>query len=599
MVSILAPLSFDFASLHRAYAEGLSPAEVADLSLTRLMELRDPGIYIAMRDQAAILEDCRALGAFDLAAKPLWGLPFAVKDNVDVAGLATTVACPQFAYMPKQSAPAVELLQKAGAILLGKTNLDQFATGLAGVRTSYPVPRNAIDPSLVPGGSSSGSAVAVAQGLVSFALGTDTAGSGRVPAALNNIVGLKPSLGLISPRGVFPACRSLDTISIFALTVDDAFKALECCAHYDAAEPYSRAMPLLRPFVPPVLRLGIPNAKSRQFFGDAVAEAAFDAALANEAFAGAERVEIDFAPFFDVAALLYNGPFVAERYAAIRAFIEAQPQALYPVTRQIIEGARAFSAADAFAGLYRLAELKRVALPVWDNIDCLVVPSMPGVVTLEEIAADPIGPNACLGTYTNFVNLLDLSALAVPGPFRSDGRPAGITLIAPAGQDALLAGVGRVFHAHANLSMGASGIAVPALAEEGDALPPDWIELVVVGAHMQGLALNTELVASGGTFRREAQTAASYRLFVVPETEPARPGLIRAAKGEGQAIAVEVWALPPAGFGRFVAAIPSPLCIGSVELADGSVLKGFLCEPEALHGAQDISHLGGWRAFQV
>jgi allophanate hydrolase len=584
--------------LRHAYAEGFSPQNLVEHCFARLAEVDDPGIFISLRDKMAVLADCQALGPFDPKKKPLWGVPFAVKDNIDVAGIATTVACPDFAYSPEHSATVVERLRAAGAILLGKTNLDQFATGLVGVRTPYPIPRNAMDATLVPGGSSSGSAVAVAQGIVSFALGTDTAGSGRVPAAFNNIVGLKPSLGLISARGVFPACRSIDCVSIFALTVDDAYDVLCCAAAYDEKDPYSRPLTLQAPGRPQAaLRIGVPSAETRLFFGDKAAASAFDDALHNGVFVNASTVEIDFSAFFATAALLYGGTFVAERYAAIRAFIESRPEALHPTTRKIIEGARNFTAADVFADLDRLATLKRETAAVWREIGMLVVPSVPTNVTCEDMAADPIGPNSRLGTYTNFVNLLDLCALAVPGPFRKDGQPAGITLIAPAGQDALLVELGREFHAKLGITMGATKIFVPGLIERPASKPKDLIEIVVVGAHMSGLPLNGELQAQGATFVREVETAACYKLFALPGGPPHRPGLLRVAEDKGTSIAVEVWALPADGFGRFVANVPLPLSIGTLLLADGSSAKGFLCEPQDLIEAMDISRCGSWRNY--
>jgi allophanate hydrolase len=396
---------------------------------------------------------------------PLWGVPFAVKDNIDVAGVPTTAGCPAFAYTPQISAPVVERLFDAGAILIGKTNLDQFATGLVGTRTPYPVPRNSFDPALVPGGSSSGSAVAVARGLVSFALGTDTAGSGRVPAALNNVVGLKPSRGAISNRGTVPACRTLDCVSVFAATVDDAWTVLGVAAGYDEADPYSRPVALGGLSLPPSLRIAVPDAKSR-IFGSAIAEEAFDAALALLARLGFEcrTNAADLSLFFEAARLLYEGAWVGERYAAIRDFIESRPDALHPVTRQIIEGARSLSAADAFAGQYRLAELIRATAPFWRDHDVLVVPSIPDICTLADVEKKPIAANSRLGAYTNFVNLLDLCALAVPGPFRADGRPAGVTLIAPAGRDGLLAALGGRLHAAAGVPIGATQNPLPPIA---------------------------------------------------------------------------------------------------------------------------------------
>lgn len=582
-------------TLRDAYAAGADPAETIDRVYDAIAAADDPGIFITLVDRDQARQAAKALASFD-AAKPLWGVPFAVKDNIDVEGLPTTAACPDYAYTPAESAPAVERLLAAGAILVGKTNLDQFATGLVGVRTPYPVPRNACDPALVPGGSSSGSAVAVARGLVSLALGTDTAGSGRVPAALNAIVGLKPTRGAIPIRGVVPACRTLDCVSVFAGTAADAFAAFAVAAGYDAADPYSRPVALGRPALPPVLRIGVPDGGSR-IFGSPEAEATFDAALALLPDLGAPPRPVDLAPFFATAALLYEGAWVAERYEAIHAFIEAKPEALHPVTRTIIEGARRLSAADAFAGEYRLAELRRQTEPVWETIDVLIVPSIPDVCTLADVAADPIGANSRLGTYTNFVNLLDLCAFSVPGPLRRDGRPAGVTLIAPAGRDALLAALAARFHAAAGVTVGATGRRVPPPPPAPASAPPGTIELAVVGAHLSGMALNHELASRGASFVRAVPTEAAYRLFALPGGPPERPGLVRV--DAGAAIDTEVWALTAAAFGDFVAKIPPPLSIGTLRLADGTAVKGFLCETIATDGARDISAFGGWRGYMA
>ena len=378
-------IDLDIARLHTSYAAGLAPADVIAEVYARIAAADDPGIFIALRDEADVQADAAALPPFDPAAFPLWGVPFAVKDNIDVAGMATTAACPDYAYVAGESAAVVERLLAAGALLIGKTNLDQFATGLVGVRTPYPVPKNACDPALVPGGSSSGSAVAVARGIVTFALGTDTAGSGRVPAALNNIVGLKPSRGALSVRGVVPACQTLDCVSIFAATSDDAWRVMQVAGSRDPADPWSREFSFGAPMAPPVVRYGVPDRTSR-ILGSVQAEAAYDAALA---LLPGQPAEIDLGPFFAAAALLYEGAWVAERYAAIRDFIEAKPDSLHPVTRKIIEGARQRSAADAFDGIYRLAELANITRDVWKEIDVLVVPSIPDICTLDDVARDP------------------------------------------------------------------------------------------------------------------------------------------------------------------------------------------------------------------
>ncbi|MGU3385810.1 allophanate hydrolase [Methylobacterium sp. D53M] len=585
--------------LHAAYAEGLDPRAVVAEAYRRLAAVDDPGIFLALVPEADAREAAAALPPFDSAAMPLWGVPFAVKDNIDVAGLPTTAACPDFAHTPAETAPAVARLLAAGAILIGKTNLDQFATGLVGLRTPYPAPRNAIDPAYVPGGSSSGSAVAVAHGIVAFALGTDTAGSGRVPAALNNVVGLKPSLGAISSRGMLPACRTLDTLSVFAGTVADADAAFRVMLGPDAADPWSRALPVpaAPAALPPGLRLGLPDGASLRFGGDGLSEAAFAATVADlEALAGA-AAPVDLAPMFAVAALLYDGPWVAERYAAIRPVMETRPDILHPTTRAVIASAERHSAADAFAGLYCLAALRRAADAVWDRIDVLAVPTYPRPQTCAAVAADPIGPNSELGTYTNFVNLLDWCALAVPGRPRADGFPAGITLLAPRGSDGLLAALGARLHAASAPRIGAGTMPVPVVEPGPAAAGPDAIELAVVGAHLSGLPLNRELAGCGGRFLRAVPTARDYRLYALPGGPPQRPGLLRVAAGDGAPIETEVWALPPAAFGRFVAAIPAPLGIGTLRLADGTAPKGFLVEQAGLDGAADITRFGGWRAY--
>jgi allophanate hydrolase len=588
----------DIRGLQGAYARGLGPMQVVEHVFAAIEGAGDPGIFISLVDRRAARKAAQKLGRFDPAARPLWGIPFAVKDNIDAAGLPTTAGCRAFAYAPKASATAVARLLAAGAILIGKTNLDQFATGLVGVRTPYPVPKNAIDPAIVPGGSSSGSAVAVARGLVPFALGTDTAGSGRVPAGLNNIVGLKPSVGAVSSKGVVPACGTLDCVSVFAGTVDDAWAVFEVIAGVDEDDPFSRPIALgCLGSVPPHPVIGIPHPADQKFFGDAAAKAAWRAGVNVLKDLGAELVEIDMAPFNEAAALLYEGPWVAERYAAIGPFLAKHAREVHPVTRRIIDKAKGFSAADAFAGLYRLEALKRATEPVWRRIDVLAVPTTPCAPTLAEVAADPIGPNSRLGMYTNFVNLLDLAAIAVPGPLRKDDRAAGITFIGARGRDAALASLARVVHAAAATTIGATGRPLPLLELLPATAPAGTLELVVVGAHLSGLALNHELRALGGSFLRAVETEPSYQLYALPGGPPERPGLVRVAAGTGHAIAAEVWALPAEGFGRFVAGIPPPLGIGTLLLADGTRPKGFLCEAEAIRAARRISSFGGWRAY--
>ena len=488
-------------------------------------------------------------------------------------------------------------MRRAGALIVGKTNLDQFATGLVGVRSPYGVPYNAMRADLVPGGSSSGSAVAVARGIVPLALGTDTAGSGRMPAGLNNIVGLKPSIGLIPAIGVVPACRTLDCVSIFALTAEDAFAALSVMAGPDARDAYSRTLPvgsLACPASP--TRVGVPHRSDLQFFGDERASAAFDGAIARARQLGWTLVEIELTPFLDVARLLYEGAWVAERSAAVGDFIARHPDEVHPITRAIIGPGANLSAVDAFRGFYRLAEHARKARETLALCDALMVPTASTAYTLADLEADPIGPNARLGTYTNFVNLLDMAGIAVPSAILGDNTPVGITLLGPAGQDSRLASLAAVYHAATGLPLGALASGKPPPAPETTAPAHGEIPIAVVGAHLSGMPLNGELTALGARFLGAATTSEDYRLFALAGTTSPKPGLLRVADGKGAAIALELWALTPAGFGAFVAAIPAPLSIGTVRMQDGRSVKGFLVEPEGVVGARDISSFGGWRA---
>jgi allophanate hydrolase len=585
------------AEIVAAHRAGGSPADTVARAYARIRAHNDPAIFITLRPEADAVAEAQELGRRGDTSLPLYGVPFAVKDNIDIAGLPTTVACPAFAYAAKADATCVARLRAAGAIPVGKTNLDQFATGLVGVRSPYGVPRNVFDPKLIPGGSSSGSAVAVAAGLVPFALGTDTAGSGRVPAGLGNIVGLKPSLGALSTAGLVPACRTLDCPSVLALTVDDAWAAFAVMAGPDIADSYTRDRPIGVPGPVPALRIGVPTKDARIFFGDHVSAGAFEAATARFAKLGAAIVEIDIAPFYETARLLYEGPWVAERYLVAKKLIDSSPESMHPVTREIIlDGARA-QASDAFAAFYKLEDLRRVRDHVFRRIDLLLVPTIPTAYTVEQVMADPIQLNSRLGTYTNFVNLLDLCGLALPASMRPDGIPFGVTVLAPGGHDAVLASLGRIFHADTNLPMGATGKPQPPLARLSAAPQPGEIAIAVVGAHMSGMPLNSELKFHGARFLEAQKTAPDYRLFALDTAQPRRPGLLRVAKGQGTPIAVEIWALPAEAFGRFVAAIPAPLSIGTLTLDDGRAVKGFLVESDGVNGARDISSFGGWRAF--
>lgn len=574
----------------------MTPAQTVARSYQRIRDHNDPAIFISLRDEASAIAEAERLTD---PALPLYGVPVAVKDNIDVADMPTTAACPAFSYTPTHDSTAVARLRAAGAIIIGKTNLDQFATGLVGVRSPYGIPKNPVRDDLVPGGSSSGSAVAVSAGLVPLALGTDTAGSGRVPAMLNNIVGLKPSLGLISTAGLVPACRTLDCISVFSLTVDDAMSALAVMAGPDSADPFSRDRPLapLTAF-PPKLKLGIPKSGQLIFFGDRESEKAYGEACKRWQALGAELVEFDLEPFYETARLLYEGPWVAERYLVIRDLLASSPDAIHPVTREItIAGAR-LTAADTFSALYRLQALRRAAERAFVDLDAIVLPTAPTVYSTAQVLANPIELNSRLGTYTNFVNLLDLCGLALPAAMRPNGAPFGITLLAPAGRDAELASIGRAFHADTGLTIGAKALPQPPLAAVSTQAGAGEITIAVVGAHLSGMALNGELTALRARLLEATLTAADYKLYAL-DTTPPKPGMLRVEAGAGASIKLELWAMSPAAFGTFVAAIPPPLSIGTVRLADGREAKGFIVEPAAINGAKDISAYGGWRAFMA
>ncbi len=582
---------------HRAGT--VTPAETVARSFARIRAHNDPAVFISLRDEAEAIAEAKALAAKGVTHLPRYGVPVAVKDNIDVAGLPTTAACPAFSYNPAHDSTAVARLRAAGAIVIGKTNLDQFATGLVGVRSPYGVPRNTFNDELVPGGSSSGSAVAVAAGLVPLALGTDTAGSGRVPAGFNNIVGLKPSLGLISTHGLVPACRTLDCISIFALTVDDAWAGLSVAAGPDAADSYSRNRPLGTPgAMPSHIKLGVPLPGQRLFFGDKDYEAGYNAALARLKKLGCEIVEVDIEPFYETARLLYDGPWVAERTIVAQKLLASDPDAIHPVTRSItLDGLRP-TAIDAFAAFYKLERLRRVSDFIFANqVDALVLPTAPTTYTVKQVLADPVQLNSRLGTYTNFVNLLDLCGLALPASLTAKGLPFGITLLAPGGRDARLAEIGRVFHADTQLPLGALKLPRPPIAAVAAVATDTEIAVAVVGAHLSGLPLNGELRTLGGRLLEAAKTAPDYKLYALNGAVPPKPGLLRVEAGKGAAVDVEVWAMPKTAFGAFIGGVGAPLSIGTVTLSDGRAVKGFLMEAAAVTAARDISSFGGWRAY--
>lgn len=526
---------------------------------------------------------------------PLVGLHFAVKDNIDVAGMRTTAACPAFGHTEDAHAVVVQKLLAAGASLCGKTNLDQFACGLNGTRSPYGVVPNAFNPAYVSGGSSSGSAYVVATGQVDFALGTDTAGSGRVPAGLNNIVGIKPSKGLLSTRGVLPAAQSQDCVSIFARSVGLAVQVLQTAMGHDPLDAYSRQLTLHSASFGTKFRYGVPD--SLAFFGDTTAAGAFHEARQRLQSLGGLEVRIPFAPLAQIAAMLYDSALVAERYAAVAAFFDANEAQVIEPVRSILARGRSYSAADVFAAQAQVQALGQQAAAMWRHIDVLLVPTAPTHYLVAQMQADPVTLNRNLGAYTNFVNLLDYAAISVPSAIRADGLPFGITLIGPCGSDWQLAELGQRYHHATGLSQGATGEPLPALAPLPRLQSLATVKLAVVGAHLSGMPLNGQLTERGAHLLAHTETAPDYRLYALPGTAPPKPGLQRVAQGQGARIAVEVWELPLPHYGSFVAGIPAPLGIGTLILADGSAVQGFLCEAQALHDATDITHMLGWRNY--
>ncbi len=591
-------ISLDIQSLLTGYREGtFTPAEVMDEVLARIEAAPEKNVWITRLTREQVMAYVDALKDASPEPLPLYGIPFAIKDNIDLAGVPTTAACAEYEYIPEESAHVVAKLIEAGAIPVGKTNLDQFATGLVWVRSPYGACQNSFNPEYISGGSSSGSSVSVATGLVSFSLGTDTAGSGRVPAAFNNLVGLKPTKGVLSTRGVVPACRSLDVVSIFALNSLDAGSVFKVAADYDAADAYARPMqtPMLSYGVPGEgFRFGVPREDQLEFFDDAESHALYTASISRLEAMGGEAIEIDFAPFMQAARLLYEGPWVAERYVAIEELITTNPEALLDVTRNIIGGGGEPSAAAGFKAQYRLAELRRKSEAVWQEVGFIVTPTAGTIYRIDEVEADPVQLNSNLGYYTNFMNLLDLSALAVPAGFRDDGLPNGVTLFAPAFYDHELLGVGSQLHRQLGGNMGATGVALPN-ATPAPGNKTGYLPVAVCGAHMEGLPLNYQLTERGGRLLERTTTSANYRLFLLPGGPPQRPGMVRDL--EGAAIEVEVWELPAINMGDFLNQIPAPLGLGRVQLADGSSVPGFLCEAWAVQQAQELTITGGWRKF--
>ena len=573
-----------------AYASGSNTTELIRQAWVEVQEDEDDSIFITKLSWREIEFQLEKINQLEASSRgSLYGVPFVVKDNIDLAGVQTTAGCSSYAYVPVESAPAVSLLLEEGAICLGKTNMDQFATGLVGTRSPYGVAKNIFNKDYLPGGSSSGSAVAVAKGLVPFSLGTDTAGSGRVPAAFNEIIGLKPSRGYVSTRGVVDACKSLDCVSVFANSCRDADEVLRVLAVKDSEEAWSRESPTVWPTFPKQFRIGVPKLSDLEFHGWGRAQDLYVEAIDSFKQLGGEIVEISIEPFLTAAQLLYEGPWVTERYIAIKDFLNSNANDVYPVTRKIIEAGRDPLASELFEAQYRLAECKRQADQIMDSIDLVVLPTTPRNFTLAEVEAEPVKLNSILGTYTNFMNLLDYSALALPAG-RYEGRlPWGITIFAKAGMDRALLKLGSAYEQESDRY-------VESVCELGF----DQVQVVVCGAHLDGMTLNHQLTSRGAELIAVTTTSANYEMYVIPPVGsiPERPAMMYSSTGKGDIIEVEVWSMTREAFGEFVALIPAPLGIGKIELIDGREVAGFIAEPRACEGATEITYLGGWRAYQ-
>jgi allophanate hydrolase len=588
-------LSLDLGSLRSGFKSGaFTPVEVVREVYRRIRMLDANPIWIHLVPEEESV--CAAAALRDAVEASLFGIPFAVKDNIDASGLPTTAGCPSFSYDAKEDATVVGRLRRAGGILIGKTNLDQFATGLVGVRSPYGACSNVFNAEYISGGSSSGSAVAVAAGLVSFALGTDTAGSGRVPAAFNNIVGLKPTKGVLSARGVVPACRSLDCVTLFCLTSGDAKFLFSIAAGYDEQDPYSRDSVSVRTAFSN-FRIGIPSPQIIMENLERSYRTLFTEAVGRIESLGHTVVEVDISPFLDSAKLLYGGPWVAERFAAVGDFIKEHPDAADPVVREIILGGERFSAVDAFKGQYALEKYRQESSVIWGAIDLLLLPTAPEIYRIDEVQTNPLALNSRLGLFTNFVNLLDLAAIAVPAGFRADGLPFGITFLGPAFSENRLFACADSYLESLRPVLGATRCPYPVGGATFDEPLSDRIMIAVVGAHLSGEPSNYQLTERDGRLIRKTKTAPSYQLFALPGTSPPKPGLVRVGCETGRSIELEVWEIALAEFGSFISGVPSPLTIGTVHLSDGRAVKGFLCEEVAVQNARNISEFGSWKAY--
>ncbi len=590
-------------ALQQRYSAGqTTPQAVVEEIFARIETEGSHPVWISLMPKEQVLARASALSAGDATNLPLYGIPFAVKDNIDVAGLPTTAACPAYAFTPAASATVVLKLEAAGAILIGKTNMDQFATGLVGTRTPFGICSSVFNKDYISGGSSAGSAVSVASGLVSFSLGTDTAGSGRVPAMFNNLVGLKPTRGAISTHGVVPACRTLDCVSVFAETAKDAAMVLACASGFDAKDAYSR---IAAPgegasawAAGEGFRFGVPAASTLEFFGDQQNSGLFQAAVEALTRLGGRPVTFDLKPFLAAARLLYNGPWIAERYAAVGSFWQKHAAAMDPTVAEIVAGAQKYSAADAFEGQYTMKALEEETAQAWKMFDLMLLPTAPRTYTIREIAEKPIERNSHLGYYTNFVNLMDLAAVAVPAGMRSDGLPFGVSLIGRAfTETALLPLADRLQRSLVTTLGGGTRQLADAAPLAPATVPTGCLLMAVVGAHLSGQPLNWQLTERGGRRVRTCRTHPDYKFFALSNTTPAKPGLVRVPGYEGPGIEVEVWALPADTVGSFVEGVPPPLSIGKVRLEDGSLVMGFLVEPAGTEGGLEITQLGGWRNY--
>lgn len=589
--------------LQRYQAGDLTPQSVCDDIRRSIDFYSDYNIWLYVLTDNELQAYLSGLCGKDPNDLPLYGVPFAIKDNIDLAGVPTTAACESYSYIADRSAFLVQCLIDAGAIPIGKTNLDQFATGLVGTRSPYGAVKNAFNPEYISGGSSSGSAVAVALGQVSFSLGTDTAGSGRVPAMLNKLVGLKPSRGLLSMSGVVPACRSLDCPSIFARSAVDALSVFNIVNVYDRDDVYARKSPFSNSVrysgVPSDLpKIAIPIQSNLNFFGEASSEKLFFQAVEHWQSLGAEIIEINIQPLLDAAKLLYEGPWVAERYAAIESMMQNRPEEVHPVVREIISSAENKTAVEVFQYEYMMQGFRGLAKDMFNDIDFLLTPTAATTYTIKDMLNDPIVLNSNMGYYTNYMNLLDLCGIAVPVGQMENQQHFGVTLVASAMSDQKLLGYAHKWQKTFNTDkllgddMG-DALKLPDLAEVNTS---KCIDVAVCGAHLSGMPLNWQLTERGAILKQQTYSHSIYRLFALAGGPPFRPGMIRDEE-KGAAIEVEVWSIPAEEFGGFVAGIPAPLGIGKIELADRSIVSGFICESIGIEGAKEITALGSWRQY--